>query len=472
MRLRRRAREASPAQLAAAGAYGAGYDPSDGDLHYRPAGTSRREVPPVTLERARAYSVAAYRINPMARAVIDTYTSFVVGDTGVHVHCTDPAVQVVVDRFWHDPRNSMDELQDPLLRDHMLNGETLLEPMVGQSTGLVRFSLIDPSRIQGVLLEHGNPLWPGAARVDVGAGVTEDLPVISVDDMTGLREGRVMLWRSWRALLTDTRGYPFLAPIIDQLDAFDDVLSNLVDRTALARFLAMHVSIKGEQSDVDAWVARRGGTHLPKSGTIEATNDLIEFKSLSPQTGSYEDTNTNKALLTNVAAGAGLSRHWLADPEDANRATAGSMAEPVRRRVNGVQRIYLGYVRELVRYAVDRSVAVGRLPAFVTNEQGVEIPTAECVKVVGPEIAAADAQVTAQVLVNLANGLQTLIVAGVLDVPSAQVAARKAVEQFVGHDMPPGAMPDPASPEKANPDATAEAIDDAARAGNARLHII
>ena len=74
-----------------------GRDPIDGDAGYKLAGSrGNREVPYWTRERARDYSVTAYRSNPMARAVIDTYVAFCVGDSGVTYQCSNPDVRAVV----------------------------------------------------------------------------------------------------------------------------------------------------------------------------------------------------------------------------------------------------------------------------------------------------------------------------------------------------------------------------------------
>ncbi|MGE3835898.1 MAG: hypothetical protein AB7H43_14110, partial [Acidimicrobiia bacterium] len=53
-------REATAQQIAVSGAAGgAGYDPIDGDLGFRPMAGGGREVPGFTLEKARTFSVAA-----------------------------------------------------------------------------------------------------------------------------------------------------------------------------------------------------------------------------------------------------------------------------------------------------------------------------------------------------------------------------------------------------------------------------
>lgn len=429
------------AMSGAAGSYAA--DPIDGDTGYTRVGQSRREIPAFTLERARTYSIAAYRTNPMARAIIDTYVSFAVGDSGVSILCSDPQVRQTVDAWWTDPKNRLGQLQPAMMRDWMLMGEAAYEYLVGAATGVVRWSPIDPSIITNVELDRGNALWPKALQVRNTDSPTghDRLPIVTVNDMTELREGQVGFFPGWRALLTDRRGFPFLGPILDDLDSYGQVMSNLIDRTALARYMVWDVTVTGGQDQVDDFVRQRGGLHIPPSGTIEVHNDGVKWDPKVADTGSFEDTNTMTSILTSVAGGAGLAKTWLAESDGANRATSLSMAEPVRRRVGGVQQEWLSNMTEMARFAVDRAVAAGRLPATVatTNVNGdtIQIPAADTVVVTGPEIAAADAQVTAAVLLNLSQALDHMVATNVLSTDAAALAAQKAWEQFVGQPFRP-----------------------------------
>src|SRR5438445_227947 len=157
-----RATEATPDQVVATGAAGGswGTDPVDNDAGWRPAGSAGREIPPWTNEKARIYSVAAYRSNPMARAIIDTYTSFCVGDSGVTYQVTNPQVRAVVEEFWEDPRNQIGQSQELGLRSNLLLGETIRELMVSPTSGVVRYSPIEPATVAEITLTAGNPLWP------------------------------------------------------------------------------------------------------------------------------------------------------------------------------------------------------------------------------------------------------------------------------------------------------------------------
>lgn len=433
-----RATEVTAQQLAATGAApGYGVDPIDGDRGWRPMGSAGpRAIPVWTLEKSRAYSINAYRSNPMAKAIIDTYTSFCVGDSGVKYQVDNPKVARYVEEFWDDPRNIVGAIQELLLRDAMLNGEQLLELLVGTWSGVTQFCPIDVSAISEITAYKGNPLWPDKALFR-RAGEDVYRKIAAVDDASGLRAGQALWFAPWRTTAMDMRSQPFLSTVLDQLDDYDTVLSNLVDRTALARYLVWTVKVNGGQPQVDAWVQARGGLHVPRSGSVEVHNDQVEWKPQTAQTGAYEDTKAAASILTEVAAGAGLSKVWLAEPEDANKATSQSMAEPVRRRVQGVQGLWLGHMTALVRFAIDQGVRAGRLPRTVDvvdakTQESYQIPAAMSARVTGPEVAAADAQITAATLLNLASGLEKLVEHGVLSREAARVAARRAWEDYVG----------------------------------------
>jgi hypothetical protein len=466
-----RGTEATIDQLIATGAAGTyGIDPIDGDAGFVRVGQTGRQIPIWTREKMRAFSVSAYRSNPMARAIIDTYTAFVVGDSGLTIHALDPDVQTVIDDFWHDPRVDMAHRQEAFFREHLIYGETLLQMLVGPTTGVCRINPLDPTRITDVELLNGNVLWP--AKVHISRMMNDDLilPIAQVDDLTGLRAGDAVYWRSFNTLVSDQRGDPFLGPIIDDLDSYDTVLNNLVDRTSLMRYMVWDVEIDGDQKMVEKFVRDRGGTHVPQSGSIEVHNKSVQWTPRFGEVGAAEDSITGGSLMTNIAGGAGLAKTWLAEPDGANRATSLTMAEPVRRRVGSVQNMWLHHQEELLRYVVDQSVAAGRLPATVTVETApgsasITMPTSRCVRVHGPEVAAADSEVTAAVLVQLAQSLTALTVSGVMAPQAARVAAKKAWEQFVGIPY----SPDLDTPDGSTADDLADVIEKAEQAGNLKV---
>jgi hypothetical protein len=474
--------EATPAQRVASGATvgGAGLlDPIDATqpvsqrYGYRAVGTGRtnREIPERTRQQAQVDSITSFRTNPMARAMIGTYVAFCVGDSGLTVQCPIPEVAEVVDRFWTDPRNHFVHGQELMFQDWLIWGEQLQEMMTGPISGMVRRCPVDIGRISQVTLKDGNPLWP--ERV----GITQDntlgellwFDVIDLDDVSGLRQGDAFYWPGFKTLETDTRGAPFLMPVLDWLDSYDMVLSNLIDRTALMRYISFDVTLDGADQDaVDAWVASRGGRTIPKSGTMEVHNDSVTMKPVTATTGAFEDVKTGQAVMTNMAAGAGLSRVWLAEPEDANRATSLTMAEPVRRRIGSIQRQWCAQIAEMCRFQVDQAVALGQLPAFVELPQAdgrvVTVPASQTVEVIGPQIAAADSQMMATVFMQLGQSLALMVQGGIMSPEAAREASRKAWTDYMGTPYRPeldaGLNSEPGAPlEPAAVDAAAEEIE-------------
>lgn len=465
----RRVLEATQQQIIASGASASSYgrDPIDGDVGWKRAGgRSLREVPYWTREKAVTASVAAYRTNPMARAILDTYTSFAVGDSGVTWQCTNPKVNEVVSEFWNDPRNMIGQRQALALRTQLLMGERLIEMLVGPSSGVVRYCPIDPVTISDVTLYKGNPEWPDSVilgNTPVGPDDIEQrtLKVVAVNDETNLREGQAMFWTPFKTLESDVRSTPFLMPVLDWLDNLDMIVSNLMDRTQLARYFVWDVEVDGGQDAVDNYVKSRGGLATPSSAAVEVHNASVRWKPMSVPTGAEEDSVASKQAGTLIAAGTGLARTWLADPEDSNRATSLTMAEPVRRRVGGIQKMWLEYQTELVRFAIDRAVAAKRIPAMVESTDArtgevAEVPASMTVTVTGPEVAAADATITAQILLNLSTAVTGLTQGPqpLLSIEAAKVLVKKAWEGFAG--VPYRAELDSA---EANPDDIAQEVD-------------
>lgn len=456
-----RVTEATPQQRWASGASWSGvgyYDPIDATNGQSAAYGFRQfgrggpfDMPERSRQQANIDSIAAYKTNPMARAIVDTYVAFCVGDVGISVQCSSDLVKPVVDVFWEDQRNRFHTGMELMFRSWMLRGEMLQEMVVGDLTGVCRRSPIDTSRIRDIRLLDGNPLLTEAVGIAVPDEIEPQwVTVIETNDISGLREGQAFWWPAWKTLETDTRGTPFLTPILDWLDSYDTVLSNLIDRTALARYLAMDVTLKGADDEaIRKWIADRGGRQIPRSGTVEVHNDSVEWKPVTAQTGAFEDVATNQSVLTSIAGGAGLSKHWLAEPDQANRATSMTMAEPVRRRVGSVQNEWVANLTEMCRFAVDKAVAAGLVPMTVPVDTagGAQhvVPASQTVTVTGPQVAAADSQVMATVLLNLSQAFNGMVADGVLSLEAAQLATQKAWSDYCG--IPYRAELDPAEPE-------------------------
>ena len=115
----------------------------------------------------------AYNANPLAFAIIEITTSFVLGK-GVTISANQPAVQQVLMDFWNDPDNHMETRIYSLCTELSLYGEQFIRFYVNKIDGSVKVRQIDPSiidqietdpdDIETVLRFHRRPIGPSAQQ--------------------------------------------------------------------------------------------------------------------------------------------------------------------------------------------------------------------------------------------------------------------------------------------------------------------
>ena len=111
-----------------------------------PLNPDRDELHGEALLRA-AYQ--AYLTNPLAYAVCEQTTSFVLGG-GVQVLAKDPRVQRVIDRFWHDPENDMPLRVYALHTELCVFGEQFIRFFVDTLTGRTLIRQLDPLYVTAI----------------------------------------------------------------------------------------------------------------------------------------------------------------------------------------------------------------------------------------------------------------------------------------------------------------------------------
>jgi hypothetical protein len=234
------------------------------------------------------------------------------------------------------------------------------------------------------------------------------------DRGNGELEGDVFFFRV-NAVSNASRGWPDLLHVSDWLDAFDQLLWEMVERARLARTFIWDVKLSGDQVDVDEWLRKNG--EPPRSGSVRAHNEEIEWTAVAPELGSYETRAEAELVKAHISAGAGVPSHWLSAASDVNRATAQEMGAPTVRMLQRRQSYFLGCVKLMLRFAIEQAVSAttlrtdefGRVPVF--DDQGeptekTQIPW-KLVQLQAPEISPRDSARAGQLLGPLTAGLAT-----------------------------------------------------------------
>jgi hypothetical protein len=429
-------------------------DPDDN--LYRTAGGGLRDLQGATLRRAQDLSIDLYRRNPLANRIIKIYTTFMAGD-GFTISCDNPDVQQTADDFWYAERNEMDLNHRRFARDWLLYGEGI-HPVATDDTGNTTVGFIDPQRVDKITTSELNQLILEQVVLRRGNGDEEALDIIhrqtdpALDDL-GLLTGETFAWLHDR-IGAATRGTPFLLPILDWLDAYDQTLWELLERIKAVRAFFWDVGVVGGETEVEA-AKRVWGTTAPRSGSVRFRTDAMEINATQPNIGAHEDVAAATYILRMIATGAGLAPHWLGDPEDANRSTAEQMDIPVLRSLQDTQAIWKAQTEELVRFAVDRKVAAGMLPAVVPvhdeqgNPTGERAPAGELVEVVTPQLTDDEIEAAATSLAAVAGAFTQLDMLDVIDREAMRVVVRRLLPSL---GVPADELPDPDDEETTDED--------------------
>src|SRR6266700_2679970 len=102
-------------------------------------------VPSIYIELHNA-CYESYHANPLAFAIIEITTSFVLGK-GITIDAANHNVQRILMDFWNDLDNNMDERVYNICTELALYGEIFVRFFVNKYDGSVKIRLIDPSLI-------------------------------------------------------------------------------------------------------------------------------------------------------------------------------------------------------------------------------------------------------------------------------------------------------------------------------------
>lgn len=392
------------------------------------------------LRRAQNWSVHLYRSNPLAKRVIQLYTSYIAGE-GFGVGARNPEVEACVIEAWTAHRNQIERHHRGYARDWLLFGE-LFPPVSVDAAGNMTIGFIDPTTVKSVERDRGNNMVLN--RVHVQAGLAEPdvvlevvRPSLEVGPMLGLLEGQVHVWLYDR-IGASTRGTPMLLPVVDWIDAYDQVLWEGLERMKAMRAHYWDVTVEGGQGEVDK-IETRWGHAAPRSGSTRFHTGAVKVEAVAPQLGGYEDVTSARFLLRHISAGAGVAPHMLADPEDSNRSTAERMAQPVLKGIIDVQAEWRRNTEELLRHVVDQKVAAGRLDAVVQefdsrgnprlDSAGAPImtPAHDTITITVPDADSSEIKEQAEALGLLATALVTLRADDLID----PTTARRTVESLL-----------------------------------------
>lgn len=376
----------------------------------------QKDVIPSTFLELHNQCYEAYNSNPLATAIIEITTSFVLGK-GVRVVAKTSKVQKLLDRFWNDPDNHMDSRVYDACTELALYGEIYVRFFVNKYDGTVKVRFIDPSIIDQIdtdpddiekhLRYHRRPIGPSPTQTMDPVANTLDYGAMNASvqahmdpTMQGqwFEAGSEVVQFAINKVSNAKRGKSDLATLLPWLRRYKEWL---IDRVRINKYkgaLLWDVTIKG--GDAKSINAKRMEYANPLSpGTAIFHNEAEEWRAVDPQINAADTKDDGRAFKLMVAVGASLPEHFLSDGSVATRATAAEMGLPTLLKFQRRQHT----MQYILRTILDRVI----IEAQKANKLAASIDPYSAYDIIFPEIDVADNQSTATAVSSLVSALMT-----------------------------------------------------------------
>ncbi len=428
-KLRSKINEAVDAQVAIAGA-----DPdstmADYNYYRRLGAGANTDLPPMTQERMQAIALLLYRNNPLGHRIIDLIASFAVGGN-ITFEAEDANVQEVLEKHWDHPINDWERKLFTRVFELGLYGELFMTTNT-LPNGDVTLGYISPLRVDRVDVDPmtGDPavVWikPEAGMKPKSLDIVryDALPNTnragrSVKKTQGYRVGEVFFF-AVNQVSDMARGISDIFPLTEYIDGIDQFILNELERTANQSQWIWDVTLAGMSLNyIKTWLAE-WHVNPPKPGAVRAHNEMVTWQALAPNINAAQSTEQIRLLRNYALGGAGLPEHFYGESNTAGRAAVAEMAEPTFKTLSHRQREAKLMIRDVFNYVIDQKILTGEFPEDIDRRFYINMP----------KISVRDYSRTAGALRSAAQGLDTLLKDGLIDIDRASSVAQDLLRQL------------------------------------------
>lgn len=404
----------------------------------------QKDVIPSTFLEIHNQCYEAYNANPLAYAIIEMTTSFVLGK-GVKVTAEKKGVQNVIDAFWNDPDNHMDTRIYDACRELSLYGEIYVRFFVNKYDGTTKIRFIDPSIIDQVetdpddvehhLRYHRRPIGPSPTQtMDPVANTLDRVALnqasvgISIGDPTmqgqWFEAGKEVVQFAINKVSNAKRGKSDLATLLPWLRRYKDWLTDRVRINKYKGAFLWDVTLKG----ADAKIVNRKKmdyAYPPEPGTVIIHNEAEVWAAVKPEINANDAANDGRAIKLMIAVGALLPEHYLSDGDNSNRATSAEMSLPTFLKFQMRQHV----MKNIIKTCCDRAIFEAQAAGKLAQRANVSY------SIIMPEIDTGDNQSMAQAVSFLMTAIAQAIQLGLMSKETAMVLIFKCLNEEVDvHD--------------------------------------
>ena len=363
-------------------------------------------------------ALTAWRVNPLARRVIDLTTDFVVGD-GIWLEASGQ-IGRFLQRWWQHPQNNFDLTLPDLVDELGRAGDLFVTLHRNPADGMSYLRPVPKDRI--VQIETAPKDWAcELAYLESDAGGMQRR-WLAPRHPEAADAPAVMLHYAVNRPVGALLGESDLAPVLPWLRRYSRLLEDRVRLNRAVRAFLWMVTVPTNRVQDKANQYRLP----PEPGSVIVKDEAERWEPVAPLLRGNDASYDLKAVRRMVQAGS-FPPHWLNDPEDINRATAAAMSNPATRQLRRRQLAVRHMLVDLAHTAYSRAYELGMQRTR---------PDRAAIQVKLPEISRDDNATLAAAARNLAQAMAAM--KGQLDAkrPAYSRLLLEWVSQFAGEPLP------------------------------------
>lgn len=301
-------------------------------------------------------SLEAWRLNPLARRIVELTSQYVVGG-GLTINCKDDPASGFLDLFWNHRLNRM-PIRVSEMCDELTRTGNLFVMLTTDAAGMTYIRLMPASHIEEIICKPNDIEQPLLFKPKADLENLSPDPVPAYDANNDDPTKPAIIQYAINRPAGAQWGEPDLAPLLVWLSRYSNWLQ---DRARLNRFRNIFLYIVQAKFASEAQRVQRQNmlnANQPKPGSILVVDDTESWKVIHPRLDSANAEKDGLALKKMIAAGAGIPLHFLAEPESATRTTADAAGGPTFRRFEQRQQYFLWMIEDILRVVLTRRAMV------------------------------------------------------------------------------------------------------------------
>src|ERR1017187_2969358 len=403
------------------------------------------------LNRAETLSIT----NGLANRALQIRTDLIVSEgfrveSDTKIEGLKEIVQKVLDEHWE--LNNWDKRTYERVFDLGVTGEMIrrvpaLFSNIGGEDGfpLGKFNcgVIAPQLVYGISLDSWNYenldrlyleqyAFPNASSKDLSLKVISD-ERLGIDEFGSVRGDVFYLGVNRRPGCS--RGLTDLAPAIDWLDIYDQILMSDCERAQLMMRYIWDVTLENASpSQIRAYCEQLkiGG---PKPGTVRVHSHKEIWDAVSPDLKLADSKELREDIFKLAWGSMGLPLHWFVDSENVNKSNGENMTDPTFAWARTRRRMFVAHLDLEFKYALQVAYDAGRFPDIAPED----LAEAFKIKVVSRDPDRKGYEAVGSAWADIANALTVLVTQGFVDKQSAIDITRTVLGSY-GFEIDPDNM--------------------------------